>query len=191
MLSISVLSVKILILDVSCESFPKCTGPSFCHFVPEQDCSWVYFGPCQRERRRMMKGERESVRGWRRMMKGEHESVGMETLWLVWLPPRGPLSSHLISVGYRSCKKVLGSPMVRIPSFHWRTHVQSLLWDLRSHKLHGTAEKKFLQCSGSGPQWGNCVKNHLISWFQLSRGWDFVIYWDAALSDFSCRISNS
>ena len=104
MLSISVLSVKILILDVSCESFPKCTGPSFCHFVPEQDCSWVYFGPCQRERRRMM--------------KGEHESVGMETLWLVWLPPRGPLSSHLISVGYRSCKKVLGSPMVRIPSFH-------------------------------------------------------------------------
>ena len=90
-----------------------------------------------------------------------------------------------------NCKKVLGSPMVRIPSFHWRTHVQSLLWDLRSHKLHGTAEKKFLQCSGSGPQWGNCVKNHLISWFQLSRGWDFVIYWDAALSDFSCRISNS
>lgn len=64
MLSVSVF-VKILILDVSCESFPKCTGPSVCHFVPEQDCNWVYFGPCQRERRRMMKGERESVRGWR------------------------------------------------------------------------------------------------------------------------------
>lgn len=50
MLSVNVLSMKILILDVSCESFPKFTGTSFCHFVLEQDCNWFYFGPCQREK---------------------------------------------------------------------------------------------------------------------------------------------
>ena len=33
--SVNLLSVKILILVVSCVSFPKCTGTSSCHFVLE------------------------------------------------------------------------------------------------------------------------------------------------------------